>query len=603
VVETAGTVTRTTTDSYDAAGRLTGASVVGGLGDSVPSTTTNYASDTGEVSTISSNGNEIGYSYDALGREVAYSDGSGNTATTTYDALDRPVRTTDSASSLTTYSYDTKQDPRGLETSRTTDAGTVAASYDADGDISTESLPGGYTLTVTQDPTDNQTAKVYTRDSDHTVVAADYTNQSIHDQTVDDADTAGQTRTLTYTYDAAGRLTQADDASPDGTCSRRAYALDANSNRVGLATSTSAPSAGCTSSGATATTYVYDSADRLESTGTTYDAFGRTIVQAAGATSDYYTNDLIRQQTYGSSRQTWGLDAAGRLASTTVESKSGDNWTQTASETNHYDDDSDNPSWVQSSDGAINHYVAGIDGSLTAITGAAGDIVLQLSDIHGDITVQLPLDTEKAPIASSYDEFGNQEAGPGAARYGWLGSQQRSSETPTGSILMGVRLYDPAAGRFLSVDPVMEGSANAYDYCNGDPVNCYDINGRFAAVAALGFFEAADWWNPLGWIVAGLAVLGITTYAVYKGSQWVVHHHGHTAKSVPSNSSYWKSLKPYKGKTRTNGKRGSKKRYFEWDYTHGDIEVYDHNGHHLGSADPEDGHIYKPAVKGRKIKV
>ncbi|MET9085077.1 colicin E3/pyocin S6 family cytotoxin [Streptomyces sp. NPDC004237] len=58
---------------------------------------------------------------------------------------------------------------------------------------------------------------------------------------------------------------------------------------------------------------------------------------------------------------------------------------------------------------------------------------------------------------------------------------------------------------------------------------------------------------------------------------------------------------PYKGKTKSNGKSGSKKRYFEWDYTHGDIGVYDKNGKHLGSADPNGGHIYKPPVKGRKI--
>lgn len=44
----------------------------------------------------------------------------------------------------------------------------------------------------------------------------------------------------------------------------------------------------------------------------------------------------------------------------------------------------------------------------------------------------------------------------------------------------------------------------------------------------------------------------------------------------------------------------SNKRYFEWDYTHGDIEVYDENGKHLGRADPNGGHICKPPVKGRK---
>jgi hypothetical protein len=47
---------------------------------------------------------------------------------------------------------------------------------------------------------------------------------------------------------------------------------------------------------------------------------------------------------------------------------------------------------------------------------------------------------------------------------------------------MGVRLYNPAAGRFLSTDPIAGGNANAYDYCVGDPMNCRDNSGKFRVV-------------------------------------------------------------------------------------------------------------------------
>lgn len=53
---------------------------------------------------------------------------------------------------------------------------------------------------------------------------------------------------------------------------------------------------------------------------------------------------------------------------------------------------------------------------------------------------------------------------------------------------------------------------------------------------------------------------------------------------------------------KTSGK-GKNKKYYEWDYIHNDIEVYDRKGHHLGSMDPTMGEIYKPAVPGRTIKV
>ncbi|WP_374760452.1 colicin E3/pyocin S6 family cytotoxin [Nocardia cyriacigeorgica] len=63
-------------------------------------------------------------------------------------------------------------------------------------------------------------------------------------------------------------------------------------------------------------------------------------------------------------------------------------------------------------------------------------------------------------------------------------------------------------------------------------------------------------------------------------------------------------MKPYRGKTKTNGKSGSSKRYYEWDYTHNDIEVYDRKGYHLGTAHPDDcSNMIKPKVNGRKINV
>ncbi|GAA5041411.1 hypothetical protein GCM10023336_01510 [Streptomyces similanensis] len=82
-----------------------------------------------------------------------------------------------------------------------------------------------------------------------------------------------------------------------------------------------------------------------------------------------------------------------------------------------------------------------------------------------------------APRALDTDEYGNARAGRELPRYGWLGVRQRSAETVTGHMLMGMRLYDPTTGRFLSVDPVPGGGDNRYGY-PGDPVNQNDLDGR-----------------------------------------------------------------------------------------------------------------------------
>ena len=59
------------------------------------------------------------------------------------------------------------------------------------------------------------------------------------------------------------------------------------------------------------------------------------------------------------------------------------------------------------------------------------------------------------------------------------------------------------------------------------------------------------------------------------------------------------------------GERGGRKRWrsrdgerlYTWDSLHGEIEVFNKHGRHLGALDAIAGTLIKPAVKGRKIDV
>jgi RHS repeat-associated protein len=120
-------------------------------------------------------------------------------------------------------------------------------------------------------------------------------------------------------------------------------------------------------------------------------------------------------------------------------------------------------------------YITGPGGLL--VTDINGEPTYPLANAHGDIvgTTDVAGGFTATPIA---DEFGRPTTGVPTSRLGWLGAHQRSTDhTATGIIRMGVRLYDPTLGRFLSVDPVEGGSANDYDYAAGDPVNRTDLCG------------------------------------------------------------------------------------------------------------------------------
>ena len=46
-----------------------------------------------------------------------------------------------------------------------------------------------------------------------------------------------------------------------------------------------------------------------------------------------------------------------------------------------------------------------------------------------------------------------------------------------------------------------------------------------------------------------------------------------------------------------------KKRLYTWDGLHGEIEVYNIRGRHLGVLEPQNGMLIKEAIKGRRIDV
>jgi RHS repeat-associated protein len=131
--------------------------------------------------------------------------------------------------------------------------------------------------------------------------------------------------------------------------------------------------------------------------------------------------------------------------------------------------------------GTWSRNIVGIGGELAAIQDSASGTTLQLTNLHGDVVATASLSQSATKVLATFesDEFGNPKQA-GSLRFGWLGGKQRRTELPSGVIQMGARSYVPTLGRFLTPDPILGGSDNAYDYANQDPINQFDLTGECA---------------------------------------------------------------------------------------------------------------------------
>jgi RHS repeat-associated protein len=386
--------------------------------------------------------------YDAVGRVASLNDGKGTYAYT-YDG-------TDTAG---------KAEYRGLPTGvAVSTVGSFTAAYDAAGNLTKQVYPNGLTATSVYDDAGTQTGLTYAKGTPWLAFIA------IPDADGRTVETAGPNGSLQhYTYDTAERLTKVADTY-NLSCETRTYGFDVDTNRTSQTSYPAADDGTCsTSTTPTTVTHTFDSADRITDAGYAYDAFGRTTAVPAASTADstavtagYYAGDMVRTLTQGSTTKTFTLDPLGRVRQTTSSA---------GPQTNHYTDGGDSPAWIGEADGTWTRNISAFTG-LEATQTSTGTLTLQLTNLHGDV-VATCADSTTATGVDSYaeqTEYGLDRAASTSDRYEWLGGAQRASDTVADIVLMGVRLYNPATGRFLQVDPVVGASANAYDYCNSDPI-------------------------------------------------------------------------------------------------------------------------------------
>lgn len=444
-------LTRTTAEGtvsfeYDAANRLQNAVA----GESV---LRSFAYDAANRMTgaLDAQGDEIELGYDDDGRVISIDDGRGQTVSREYDSRGNVVKQVDGRGTLE-YGYDKLSRMTSL-----TDAQgkALAFGYDPEGNLTETKLPGEV-LTSTEYDDAGRVAGIVSLGPEEALLESFEYGYDPYGNRTSQVDRLSQE--TTYSYDALNRLVEFNPPGEGST----GYAYDAAGNRTQAGT----------------VTFGFNALNQLTSAsdGTTYDydAAGRLVEADHGEQATTYAwspLDELTEVDDDSQAVAYTYDALGRQASREKGS---------AIRLTHYGDLSDLPILDTDAEGQPTmSYVQGPQGLIEQRSGEATSF--PLPDAHGDITAIL---NGAAEVTSrqTYDPWGTQLTGP-SLEMGWLGAQQRRSDTATGLVQMGVRSYDPASGSFMTEDPVLGHlgigiSSNRYPYAWDNPVNRYDLNGR-----------------------------------------------------------------------------------------------------------------------------
>ena len=377
--------------------------------------------------------------------------------------------------------------------------------YNAAGEQTKTTFPGGATQTTTYDNDGDVLSVVGESSTGATLTSFAYTYTDgaddtplVQTQTENDAVASS---TYTYSYNAANELTAPMVTSGTGTS--YAYTYDADGNMLTKA------------AGSTPTTYAYNTADELcwayagassnpcasAPTGAatySFDSDGNETANSAGASFSYNTKNQTNSITYGGTT----------LSGLTYTDQGQDNRISAGSTTF---DNSTSGTAISTTAGSSTYYLTNGQGTVLGERMGSAHYYF-LSNALGSVVAVINGSGQTVANRYGYDPYGNTTYASVtvANPFGYAGGYT----DPTGLIHFGARYYDPSTARWTQSDPAGQG----YLYANSDPGNNSDPSGLFAGISnAQQSSYAVGWsfWNPFAGYVQHQAKVHFTQAFVY----------------------------------------------------------------------------------------